>query len=484
MSPPKETRGAKLVQNWSAQVVGMAISEGDRHDAYRSRIQAPVLDVDRVAAMLRRRVNFIAAVTFACFGICLAWILLSPPKYIASGRVLLDLPVSESSAEAGNANAVGIENQIYVMTSRSVYDRVIAQENLDSDPLFGGRPRGIFSTLLSGVGLARSPDPHALALRQLGRSVSVTRNSGSSAVDVNVTTPDRETSARISNAVMDGYIAEQADMRRGVPSGAVESSNPRLQTLQSRLRNAEQRYEAFRAQNLKPDTGGQANKDKQVSDLSAQLSATEAKVNTLRSALAQLQRARKTLDGGGIPDMARSGAFGATGYRYADAKQLELDLSETLGPRHPDLIFARQRAAEARRAFDQSIGSRVQSTAANLDQARTSVTQLRSRLDASRQDLTVSSEAAARLKDLANDVEASRAAYQAVLTRSRDAGSLQQSGNSNARIISRATVPLEPSGSFPAGILLISLLLGLGLGTSLALLLELMDAQKEAVSAP
>lgn len=460
----------------------MAISEGDRQDAYLSRSQAPVLDMDGIAEMLRRRAVFIAAVTFSCLGICLAWMLLSPPKYIASGRVLLDLP--ESAAEASDANAVAIENQILVMTSRGVYDRVIAQEKLTSDPLFGGRPRSILSTLLSGIGLGRTPDPHALALRQLGRSVSVVRNPGSSAVDVNVVSPDRETAARIANAVMEGYVAEQAALYSGAPSGTAESSDPRLHTLQSRLRNAEQRYEAFRAQNLKPESNGQSSGDKQVNDLSGQLSTAEAKVGSLRSTLGQLQRARKVLDSGGIPDRS-GGAFGPVGQRYAAVKQLELDLSETLGPRHPDLVIARLRAADAKRPLDQLIRDRTQSTAAELEQARSSVTQLKSRLESSKQDLIVSNEATARLKELANDVEASRVAYQAVLARFRDAGGgPQQSGHSNARIISRATVPLEPSGPFPAGILLTSLLLGLGLGVSLAWLLELMDPQKEPVSVP
>lgn len=456
----------------------MAISEGDRHDAYLSRIQSPALDVDGIAAMLRRRAAFIAAVTFACFGICLAWILLSPPRYVASGRVLLDLP--ENAAAASDANSIAIENQIDAMTSRGVYDRVIAQEKLASDPLFGGRARGVLSTFLSNVGLVRSPDPHGLALRQLDRSVSVTRNPGSYAVDVNVVSPDREMSARIANAVMDGYIAEQAKARGGALSSAVDTPAARLETLQARLRNAEQRYDAFRAQNLKPNPQF----EKQVTELSAQLAPEEAKVSTLRSSLSQLQRARKTLDSGRIPEMVRGGGLGAAGYRYADARQLELDLSETLGPRHPDMIFARQRANETKRVLDQSIENRIQSATADLEQARSSIAQLKGRLEASRKEIAVPSETAARLKDLANDVEASRAAYQAVLTRSRDMRSLQETGGSNARILSRATAPLEPGGPFPAGTLLISLLLGLGLGVSLALLLELLNAEKESLNAP
>lgn len=456
----------------------MAISEGDRHEAYLPRIRPPVLDMKSIAAMLRRWASFIAAVTLACFGICLAWILLSSPNYAASGRILLDLP--ESAAGASDTNALAIENQILVLTSRGVYDRVIAKEKLETDPLFGGKPKSLLTTLVASLGLARNSDPHVLALRQLSRFVSVARNPGSSMVDVTAVLPDREMAARIANAVMDGYVAEQATTRAVTPSAAADISGSRLETLQSRLRSAEQRYNAFRTQNLKPN--GPA--EKQVADLPAQVSTAEAKTNALRSSLSQLQRARKTLDGGGIPEMVRGGGLGAAGYRYADARQLELDLSETLGPRHPDLKFARQRAAEMRNALDQSIENRIQSATADLERARSSAAQLKGRLETSKKEVAVSSETAARLKDLANDVEASRAAYQAVLTRSRDAGGSQQMSGSNARIFSRATTPLEPSGRFPAGILLTSLLLGLGLGISLALLLELMAAEKESVSAP
>lgn len=468
----------------------MAISESDRHDAYLPRIQAPALDVDGIAAMLRRRAAFIAAVTLACAGICLAWILLSAPKYVASGRILLDLPGAQVSsggaapAAAGNADATGVENQIHVMTSRSVYDRVISQEKLETDPLFGGKSKGILSALLTGVGLAPAVDPHAMALRQLSRAVSIVRNPGSHTVDVNVVTPDRETSARIANAVMDGYVEEQAQARKGVSPSAAASLGPRLETLQSRVRNAEQRYEMFRGENQTVVATGSSNAEKQVNEISGQMTAAEAKVAGLRSTLNQLQRAKKILEAGGIPDTARGGAVGALGNRYAAAKQLELDLSETLGPRHPDLIIARMRANEAKRLLDQSLQGAVQSATSELERARASATQLKSRLETSKQDVTKSNETVARLKELERDVEASRVAYQAVLARSRDLGGQPRSDSSNARILSRATAPLEPSRAFPIGVLLTSLLIGLGLGVSLAWLLELMDESKGPVTAP
>jgi succinoglycan biosynthesis transport protein ExoP len=467
----------------------MAFSESDRRDAYLPRIQVPALDMDGIAAMLRRRAAFIAAVTLACAGICLVWILLLAPKYAASGRILLDLPVVQAggdggpSTASGDADPIGVKNQIHVMTSRSVYDRVIAQEKLETDPLFGKKSKGILSSLLASVGLARAVDPHAMALRQLARAVSIEPNPGSHTVDVNVVTSDRDASARIANAVMDGYVEEQTNARGGASSSAAANLGTRLETLQSRLRNAEQRYEVFRIENRIVENS-LADAEKKVKEVSGQMSAADAKVAGLRSTLGQLQRAKRILDAGGIPDTGRGGVVGSLGSRYAAAKELELDMSETLGPRHPDRVFARMRATEAKRLLDQSIQGAVQSTASELERARSSVTQLRSRLEASKQELTKSSETFARLKELERDVEASRAAYQAVAARSRDLGTASRSEGSNARILSRATAPLEPSGTFPIGVLLASLLIGLGLGVSLAWLLELMDEPKGPVIAP
>lgn len=460
----------------------MAISESDRHEAYLPRYRAFALDDESIVEVLRRRAAFVATVTLACVGICFTWILLAAPKYTASGRILLDLPGAQiaGSGPAKEANAGGIENQIHVITSRSVYDRVIAREKLETDPLFGGKSRGILSTLLAGVGLGRAADPHAMALHQLDRIVSIVRNPGSHTVDVKVVTPDRDTSARIANAVMDGYVGEQASAGGQTPSGIAAPLGERLVTLQARLRDAEQRYQLFRGESRTVVAGGPA--EKQVSELSGQTSAAEAKVSGLRSTLGQLQRARKVLDAGGIPGVIRGGEIGMLGNRYAAAKQFELDLSEILGPRHPDLVIARMDVADAKRRLDQSIRDTVQSTTAELEKARSVATQLKGRLEASKQDLAKSSETITRLKELERDMEASRAAYQAVLARSRDPGGQQRYDGSNARILNRATAPLEPSGSFPIGVLLTSLLLGLGLGVCLAWLLELMAEEKAAVA--
>ena len=461
----------------------MAISDNDRRDAYLSRIQVPALDVEGIAAVLRRRAAFIAAVTAVCAALSLVWILLSAPKYVASGQMLLDLPMAQATGDAGKparpeTAVAGIDNQISALTSRSVLDKVIARERLDTDPLFGGKSKGILFTLLAGVGLVPATEPNTVALRQLNRAISIARNPDSNTVNVNVVTPDSETSARVANAVMDSYVEERGRAGAEPAPGAIAPLGARLETLQTRLREAEQRYEKYRSDSRAIVAAGQPGAEKQVSEISDQVAAAEAKAGGLRSTLNQIQRARRTVDSGGMPDAIRGGTIGTFRSRYAAARQLEIDLSETLGPRHPDRVIARMRAAEAKRLLEQSIQDVTQSVAAELERSRGVVTQLKSRLEASKKNLIKTNEATARLKELEREVEASRAAYQAILTRSQQ----QRPDNASAQILSRATVPLESGRTFPVGVLLISVLLGLGLGVSLAWLLELVDEQKRTAA--
>lgn len=449
----------------------MAISENDRRDAYLSRIRVPALDVEGFAAMLRRRAVFIATVTSACAAISLLSILLSVPKYTASGQLLLNSP----GAQAGGD---GVANRVSAVTSRGVLDKVIAREKLETDPLFGGRSRGVFPAFLAGLGLVSAADPPTMALRQLRRVVSITRSPVSGVVNVSVVTPDRETSERIANAVMDSYVEEQARLHADATHGIVAPPGSRLDTLQARLRNAEQRYEKFRSDSELAKVGSQVTAETQVSQISAQIVVAEAKVDGLRSRLRQLQRAGKTVERGGIPETIREDAVRSFRSRYAAAKRLEIDLSKTLGPRHPDRVIARMQTNEAKLLLDRAIRDAAQSIAAERERARRIVTQLKIRLEASKQDLVKSNETTARLKELEREVEANRVAYQAMLERSRSSTETQLD-ISNARILSRAALSVAPDGTFPAGILLVSALFGLGLGGSLAWLLELVDERKK-----
>ena len=80
-----------------------------------------------------------------------------------------------------------------------------------------------------------------------------------------------------------------------------------------------------------------------------------------------------------------------------------------------------------------------------------------------------------RLRELEREVEASRAIYQAFLTRARETGEQQSIDNTNARVISSATPPRDKS--WPPRLLLLAVALfgGLGIGTGVGLMREYFD---------
>lgn len=444
----------------------MAISEGDRHDAYLRRVQPPVLDADDVVAALRRRAMFVAGVTLACAAASLLYILLATPRYVASGRI-----------DFGPQVAADAASRVQAITSQQIFNKVIAREKLDGDPLFGARLSGILPALLVRVGLVPAADPHVLALRQLERAVSVTPEPNSSTVNVTAVTPDRDMSARVANAVMDSYIENVSRPQNKTAPDVSAPADALRKSLQGRLRDAEERYRIYRQ-----DKGITGDSDpwmleKQVNELSAQIAAAETRVSSLRSTLSQLQRASNDRNVDAVPAALRSRTLDALRNRYATARRIEADLSETLGPRHPDLKFAGQQLAEARQLLDQAIGDIAQSTAGELGRARSELTRLRTRLDAVKKDLTASSGVTSRLRELEHNVETSRADYQAFLSKPQSLGEQQPSIDPFPRILSRATPQPERGGASPVRILLISSLLGFGLAVSLAWLLELARGQ-------
>ncbi|RTL50696.1 MAG: succinoglycan biosynthesis transport protein [Bradyrhizobiaceae bacterium] len=458
----------------------MTVSEG------KSYVTSPVTNGQHLAGVLLRRVRLICGVILLCALAGAAYVILVPQKYIASGRILLD-PIGLQIVGTGVAprdttrdtSAIDAESQIYVITSRAVFDRVVATEHLETDPLFGAKPRGLISSLLVALGIIKPIDPHALALRQLDRSVSVSRSANSFVVNVNVATEDRDTSARVANAIMTSYIDEENRAKAETAKRAGTSLDTRLEALQTRLRESEERYERYRSSHGIVVANGQPILEKQVTDLSGQLTTAQARVNELQSALDQIRDTKGgmvRLDA--IPEAFRSGSIEILRNRYAAAKQLETNLVATLGPRHPDYTTAAAQAAEARRLLDQAMRDIVQSISAELERAKATVKGLNAQINTINSQISSSNEASVRLRELGREVDASRAIYESFLGRSRELAEQQRLENTNTRVLSYASPPLEPGGASPILILLASVLMGIGLGTAAAWFMDQLSAPR------
>lgn len=428
--------------------------------------------------MLRRSKPIIVATVIVCFVLALGYALFATPKYTASARILIDPAALQIvgtglSSPAGTRDTSGIEteSQIYVLTSGNVFDGVIAQEKLDTNPLFGMRKQGLLSQILTALGLVAPIDAKAMARRQLDRAVTVSRSNGSFVLTVNVQTESRDLSVRIADAILDIYLKEQRRNQADTARRAAEQLDTRLGDLRGRVRSAEERYEEYRRASGIVTSAGQPLLEKQVADITGAIGAAQSRVSELRTSLEQIRRVK---DGNidALPEAFRGGSLETLKNRYAAARQLETNTAATLGPRHPDRVTAASQTAEARRLLDQAIHDVIESSTAELERARAVEASLKSRLENTKTDLGSSNDASVKLRELARDVDANRAIYESFLSRSRELSERERLDTSNTRILGRATRPLEANGPPAILILLGSIFLGLGLGVALAWLHE------------
>lgn len=323
--------------------------------------------------------------------------------------------------------------------------------------------------------LGRAPvhDRSALALWRLERALSVTRNQGSMVATVSVRTSDRDVSARVANAVMDVYLEEELQASVKASQRAASSLEARLNDLRAQLRQAEDRYERYRRENNLVTSGGQPILEQQVEQLSTRFTEAEARVNELASTLANIERLRGSAAGlDAIPETLRTGTIATLRERHAAARQVEANLAASHGPLHPAYIAAREQTAEVQRLVDQEIGHIMRSIGSDLERARSAMAGARERLAAATDELGRLNETSVGMRELAREVEVSRAVYEAFLARSRELSEQTRFDTSNTRIISRAAAPLNPSGPPAILILLASVVLGAGLGSALAWLRE------------
>ncbi|MFT3940245.1 GumC family protein [Rhodopseudomonas sp.] len=430
-------------------------------------------DLRRAIEMLNQSGFEIAAAVVVCLVLAIAYLLFATPKYTASARILLDptglqiIGTDLAPPGARDTNSIEAESQVYVIASGNVLAGVIAEEKLDTNPYFGARSPGIFKSVLIELGILSPIEPHMMALRELERAVTVSRSANSFVITVNVQTEDRDTSARIANAITDVYLEDQARAQADTARRAAAALDVRLGALRLRLHEAEERYEMYRRENGIVIVNGQPLLEQQARDSAGFVSAAEQKVTELRSALEQIRKA-----GGGdlesLPEAFRGGTLETLKNRYAAARQVETNISALLGPRHPDMVTAVSQTAEARRLLTQAIQNTIQSTVADLDRARSTAAGLKLRLGSTTRELDASNEASVKLRELGREVEASRGIYEAFLNRSRELTERERLDTSNTRVIGRATRPIDPNGPPAVLILAASIILGLGLGVTWA----------------
>ncbi len=439
------------------------------------------IDVHKILSLVWRGRATILWTT--AFSLLMAGVLVLavPPSYTAVTQILIDPTDLHAVANApvppnqSDAAVLQVESQVRVLTSDSVLRRVVRAEKLDRDPEFAGS-RSPMRRLLAFIQLdgrtSAAADPSLAALVALKRSVTVQRAERTYVVTVSVTSRNAEKAARLANAVAAAYLADQTAVRFDAARQVSQSLSARLHELKNRVREAEDRVEAFKAHNNIVDVNGESVNEQQLSELNNQLVLARARTAQARARYDEVQRLQQTKgEVGAFPAAVQSPTMTALRTQYAEIMRREAEQMSSLGARHPAVIDIEAQVERLKGMIADEIKRLALSTHSEYGSARANEDTLARNLDALKRKTIATNEALVRLRELQRDAQASRTVYDAFLVRARETGEQGRIDTKNIRVISSADLPLHRS--FPPSNLKLALgaiILGAAAGIGLVVL--------------
>jgi exopolysaccharide transport family protein len=387
------------------------------------------------------------------------------PLYTADTSILMEdrespltRPRDQTSDNTPELDQSAIQSQVEVLRSRDIANAVIDNLKLTGNPAFDpARHPSLLSSVMIALGIEENPTDATIRQRVMDTyfsRLSVFPLQQSRVVGVEFTAPDPELAAQVANAVADAFVALQQQAKRESAVAATDWLQEEIQRLRGKVADAEQAVAAYQTKqglyDVQSDGSGQVNtlSTQQLSDINAELARARA---AQAEATARAQSLQQLLDEGGSLD-ASAEVLNSPLIQRLRERQVALqaqiaDLSTTLLPGHPRIRALKSQLDN----LDAQIRSEAQkileslNTGARIAGAR--VASLEKSLNDAKADVSQSNEKSIELRALQREATAQRDLLESFLSRYREAAARTDTNYlpADARIISRAVAPAEPS---------------------------------------
>ncbi|WP_246082576.1 AAA family ATPase [Rubellimicrobium rubrum] len=456
------------------------------------------LDLGQIAAAVRRqRWIFVAWVLLGLVA-GIAHLATTPKSYQASAVLLLtgqtNTNIDEVTLVDGESvSEITIENALQVLQSQRLALRVVDQLDLTQDErylserqsqlaLMTGQIKNVIRSLLSPLtgGEAPAATPEVVVtpemeqerLREgvadrLQQRVRIYRIGQSSALTIIFETQSPELSADLANAYVQGYTEDIVEANQAVNEQTATWLSLRIAELGDEAREALTAVERFRVQNgLVESAEGLISSDsvRRVNDEYAVALADEARGRALvaayESVLAMGPEALK--DRGTrvlIPNNDEPVSILQQEFDQFLARRDEV--LENFGAENPELVRLEAQIDDlASRLYNETQQAAARARG-SLDVASERVTALRETLAKLVEANAVAGQALIELRALEQRAEAVSNLYEALLIQAERANQQRTLPVSNVRVLSLATVPLDPSSPSTVRTLGLGMILGL-----------------------
>jgi uncharacterized protein involved in exopolysaccharide biosynthesis len=457
--------------------VNASVADEGRSFFERARREARFGPIFEIISLVRRRWGLIAASVVAVLCVAVAYLAFSVPIYRATIELYIDPQALQvvgkglkRSDTAASIEFAGIDSQALVLTSSTLLEAVINDLDLTRDPFLA-------------AGSTSNATRPTTVLDTLRQRIVVHRVDASLVFQVTVSHPNAEQAAKIANAIGSAYFKLSSKERSQVVGQASATLVGQSTQLRNELAKADEAVESFKVKTGLISTGEAGLLvSQQLKDLYTQISLSEANLPRLaarRNELKKVSAADVAAETGATPEAILSPVIGALRAQYASVVQNEAQAARTLGDRHPDLSVIREQKRAVLDQIRNELGRIGKSSDEEYRRAQESLVGLKKQAATLVNSQIASDEAKIKLRQLESEARAIRGLYDESTTRAKELQQQQQIETNNSRVISEAAVPLRPSGTPKALVLITGTLFGLILGFALAYLRDLVSGAPE-----
>lgn len=412
--------------------------------------------------------------------------LLTTPVYKAATTLQIDreaarvLNVDEvQPRESGSQGEEFFSTQYGLLRSRSLAERVIESLGLASSEAFLERMKVEPPAPVAGSASQSLTNRREAIIGTIQNNLTVTPVRGSRLVTVAFDSPDPQLAATIANAVAENFIQANLDRKYESSRYVREFLEERIAQTKANLEEAERELVAYAVSEQI------INLSEAGADSGGTRSLAASNLETLNEALSRAQAERVAsqekwrqasgADPANLPEVLQNPTIQRLVEERARVGAEYQQKSTIYAPSWPELLQLKARLDELTREINAISGS-VRSSirgeyvvAANREQA------LRRQVDSLKGEFLDLRDRSVQYNILQRELDTSRTLYDGLLQRYKEVGITGGVTANNISVIDTAQVPAAPSEPRLIVNLVLSALLGLGLGAVVAFILEALD---------
>lgn len=461
------------------------------------------ITVSEIVRILRRRLAVVGTTVAVLVVAAILVVVLVRPTYTATSTVLIDPrrpnvvnldSKNQPAIQSPQTDDAAIESQVLLVQSIAVLRRVVESMKLTEDPEFTPKP-GILGIFRGFLPAAKRPERDAQevktmsAVAMLQNKLKVARQKNTFLVDINVSLHDPLRAAEISNAIANAYFEELIRSKSDANKTAADWLNGQLNELKSRVEASDRALEQYRGEHNLTLAKGETVNSQQVSDLTSKLVQARADAAEARAKYDQVAEiARSKSDPGSLTEALSSDTIARLRGQYAQLRVNEADLSSRYGAHHPQVAAVRAQLRDTQKLITDEVARILQSRRHGYEVAAAREQSLSNSLKSLQDVSNASGQAEVRLRELQREADANRSLYESFLGNYKEASARESFQLPEARIVSQATAPLQPSFPKPLLFLGLAVPLGFAFGALLAVGIDRFDRrvktldQVEAIS--